>query len=746
MINQCQGASQYSQIVSYTTKPGRPYPPPKPSTKGKIRSNSFKVIWNVPVDNGGSPVTLYHLQLDDGGGWVARFSGDSLEHQCDQLSPGTQYRLRVAAESAGGVSDFSETLFVTTEPVVPGPPHPPVLREKPLANCLHLGWAAPDHDGGAAITEYEIDMTSLDNTTMSVYRGKELECVVASLLPGRPYLFQVRAQNRAGAGAWSSPLEVISGAGAPDRPKEPRAVAGRCGQVATVTWDSPINNGAIITGYKLELAQVSHTPEIVDSDSEDEEVVEEAEEIIEEEDDKSVYSDEEASDVSDIEDAAATAEPEKNDNAICDNAIVDVEDDEEGDDQSVAPVELVWVLAYAGSANTTQLTRLTPATQYQLRLAAVNAAGVSDYSCNVSMTMPASAPAQPRNVVLTSATSSSLSVKWKRGADHGEPVTGYTVEWSDQERKDAVTESQAVERRRVHLGDLRPDTSYHVRVAQVNSVGRGEWSAWLRVRTLPLPPAPPKLECQATSHNTLKLRWGDKTSLSHSYVLESESSGRRQWQQIYSGNNHSYRVNRLTENTEYRFRVSAISEAGQGPFSGVFSFRTSFAPPPPVKGSPAVRNITDTGFLVTWSSLKNTVSSGGDLLQYRVQVTRVRDQNRHTYEAGTSTELGVSGLDSKSDYTVRVAGVRSVTSEGEDVSMLGAYSPPTQVTTQGKSSVAGGAVASVVKETGAVRSGQQTRAWTDQQWAVVILCGFTLFAVFIAMIIQQALSWGRVIS
>ena len=38
---------------------------------------------------------------------------------------------------------------------------------------------------------YEIDMTCPDNTTRGVYRGRDTECVVASLLPGRPYMFQV---------------------------------------------------------------------------------------------------------------------------------------------------------------------------------------------------------------------------------------------------------------------------------------------------------------------------------------------------------------------------------------------------------------------------------------------------------------------------------------------------------------------------------------------------------------------------
>jgi hypothetical protein len=52
-----------------------------------------------------------------------------------------------------------------------------------------LGW--PEFDGGSPVSEFEIDMTTPDNKTLAVYRGRETECVVASLLPGRPYLFQV---------------------------------------------------------------------------------------------------------------------------------------------------------------------------------------------------------------------------------------------------------------------------------------------------------------------------------------------------------------------------------------------------------------------------------------------------------------------------------------------------------------------------------------------------------------------------
>ena len=99
-------------------------------------------------------------------------------------------------------------------------------------------------------------MTSPDNTTRAVYRGHDTECVVASLLPGRPYLFQVRAHNRAGAGPWSESLEVVSGAGAPDQPKAPN-VSCRSPTVAHIEWECPINNGAIISEFNLQMAIIA---------------------------------------------------------------------------------------------------------------------------------------------------------------------------------------------------------------------------------------------------------------------------------------------------------------------------------------------------------------------------------------------------------------------------------------------------------------------------------------------------------
>lgn len=56
----------------------------------------------------------------------------------------------------------------------------------------------PDYDGGSQVTLFAAQMIFPDNTTREVYKGHDKDCIVTGLLPGRPYLFQVRAFNRAG--------------------------------------------------------------------------------------------------------------------------------------------------------------------------------------------------------------------------------------------------------------------------------------------------------------------------------------------------------------------------------------------------------------------------------------------------------------------------------------------------------------------------------------------------------------------
>ena len=60
---------------------------------------------------------------------------------------------------------------------------------------------------------------------------------------------------------------------------------------------------------------------------------------------------------------------------------------------------------------------------------------------------------------------------------------------------------------------------------------------------------------------------------------------------IYNGPNQSHKVNKLSELMAYDFRICARNEAGDGPYSDVFTFSTPKAPPAPVKGTPHVEGL-----------------------------------------------------------------------------------------------------------------------------------------------------------
>lgn len=51
-----------------------------------------------------------------------------------------------------------------------------------------------------------------------------------------------------------------------------------------------------------------------------------------------------------------------------------------------------------------------------------------------------------------------------------------------------------------------------VRIQALNSLGAGPFSHTIKLKTKPLPPDPPRLECAAYSSQTLKLKWGEGTA------------------------------------------------------------------------------------------------------------------------------------------------------------------------------------------------------------------------------------------
>ena len=53
---------------------------------------------------------------------------------------------------------------------------------------------------------------------------------------------------------------------------------------------------------------------------------------------------------------------------------------------------------------------------------------------------------------------------------------------------------------------------------------------------------------------------------------------------VYSGTGVSYKIAKLSENKCYKVRLFASNDAGQGPYSQLYEFKTAYAHPPPLKG------------------------------------------------------------------------------------------------------------------------------------------------------------------
>ncbi|CAL8127421.1 unnamed protein product [Orchesella dallaii] len=598
-----EGHSKWSEEVVLSTLPDRPGPPHKPTLKGRVHAYGFKVRWEPPTDNGGLPITDFALQIDKGNGFEEIFRGSETEFNIDRLSPGQSYALRVIASGPGGESEPSEPCVITTEPVCPGKCHIPRIVGKPKSNSVHLKWNPPDWDGGSPINQYEVGCTTPDNQTQEAYRGKETDCFVNRLLPGRAYLFQVRAYNRIGAGPWSDPLEIVSGAGSPDAPAAPK-VTTKTAHVALVSWNEPLNNGSAVTEYRVQLATPS-TSISVEENKEEGEI-------------KSV----------------------------------------ENEAQSISSFNLV----YTGSSTSCEVKGLQPASVHLFRVQAINSAGFSEWSPVASHQMPPSSPNAVGSVEALS-TSNSVILNWKAPLCNGSPIIHYNV---------IVGETiHVVSAESFELDNLMPDSHFKIRIQAVNNVGPGALSSSVKVATKPLPPPAPKLECVSVAHFWMKLKWSDAASKNVEYLVQMINPYKDEFEVVYRGTSTSTKVTRLTEDTEYQFRICAINGAGQGPFSDLYKFGTSKAPPPQVKGVKVEFTKDSNSFRVEWFGVQCN-----DTLEYQVQICRRRDQDYRTIYRGSerSAEMKPQDLDDgASDYLCRVCAIRIC---DDRTQLIGPYSVP----------------------------------------------------------------------
>lgn len=271
---------------------------------------------------------------------------------------------------------------------------------------------------------------------------------------------------------------------------------------------------------------------------------------------------------------------------------------------------------FQGLSTSHDVKGLSPFTAYYYRVQAFNSAGASPFSPVTSTVTP---PAPPSAVTVTrcETTPTTLTLYWTEPACNGAEITGYNIEIGDR------TESAEAPAAEYTVSDLTPDTLYRVKIQAVNAVGAGALSPATKAQTLRLPPIAPRLECIATAHNYLKLKWGEGKNADYTqYCVEMENQRTQEYQCVFKGTAFTCKVNKLQELTTYKFRICASNDAGTGDWSEEYEFRTGYAPPAGVKPPHAVE-IEQRACVLEWTASRNATS---DQVVYVVQVCRLKDQ------------------------------------------------------------------------------------------------------------------------
>jgi len=214
------------------------------------------VTWTAANAPAALPTIGYSLEetTDDGVTWLALPDPASLDTRLvvTDLVNGVAHRFRVAARDADGIGPWSQP----SAPVVPvGPPAAATsLTATPGNGQVRLAWSAPADTGGLGLTDYVVE-SSTDGGLHWKPVGDPVSPsaggTVTGLVNGTSYSFRVAAVNALGRGAFTPGTPAAIPALPAGVPSAVRATRGD--GTATLTWKAPsTTGGSPITTYVIQ--------------------------------------------------------------------------------------------------------------------------------------------------------------------------------------------------------------------------------------------------------------------------------------------------------------------------------------------------------------------------------------------------------------------------------------------------------------------------------------------------------------
>ncbi|OCT93034.1 fibronectin type-III domain-containing protein 3a isoform X1 [Xenopus laevis] len=744
------GMSGFSEEVLFYTSGSAPTTPASP-TLNKAGISWLSMQWSKPSGTPSDEGISYILEMEDetsGYGFKPMYNGDDLTFTVKNLRRSTKYKFRVIAYNTEGKSSPSEVVEFVTFPDRPGAPSKPSVKGKVHAHNFRIVWDPPKDDGGASITKYVVEMSedSNGNKWDVIYSGMAREYLCDHLSPGSTYHLQVHCISDGGKSQVSDTLSVQTPAVFPGPCQPPKLLGKARAREVQMKWAPPqLDGGSPVTFYSLEMLppdanehrEVYQGPELECTVTSL--LPGKAYSFRLRAANKAGFGP--FSEKCEIITAPGPPDQCRPPQITCRSAtcVFIHWEAPNNNGAEITEYRVEWggmegcmQICYCGPGFNYEVKGLSPAIVYYCRVQAVNIAGAGHFSDVVACLTPASVPAAVTSLWgvkedevnhSSYCPSTCLAIQWEKPCDHGSEITTYSIDYGD---KQPITVHKATS---YILDNLQPDTTYRIRVQALNSLGAGPFSHSVKLKTKPLPPEPPRLECAVYSHQNLKLKWGDVASRtlptdSIQYHLQMEDKNGR-FVSLYRGPCHTYKVQRLNESTSYRFCIQACNEAGEGPFSSEYIFTTPKSLPAALK-APRIDRINEHTCDVTWESLQ---PMKGDPVIYILQLLVGKDSDFKQVYKGPNTSFRHSALQLNCEYRFRVCAIRQCQDSAGHQDLIGPYSATVFFISHRSEPQT-----STNKDT--VETTRTTRTLSDEQCAAVILVLFATFSILIAFIIQ----------